>query len=77
MHINDPDIYTEVELLISTPELEIVNYDKSVTSISKEEEAEIFLEVSTSMQDINEVIEMFLEEKDVEVLRKAEIRPKR
>ena len=43
----------------------------------KEEEAEIFLEVSRSMQDINEVIEMFLEEKDVEVLRKAEIRPKR
>ena len=40
MHINDPDIYTEVELLISTPELEIVNYDKSVTSISSRSRSE-------------------------------------
>ena len=39
---NDPDSDTEEESLIPTPEVEILNDDKSVTSISKKEEANMF-----------------------------------
>ena len=42
--INDPDSNTEVESLTSTPEVEIEIYGKSITSIIKEVEAEIFPE---------------------------------
>ena len=52
---NDPDSDTEAESLISTTDVEIVNDDESVTSISKG---------AGFMQDINEVTEMFSEEKD-------------
>ena len=41
---NDTDSNIEAESLISTPEVEIKNYDKSIISISNEEEAEIFSE---------------------------------
>ena len=40
--INDPDGDTEVESIISTPEVEIVNDNKSVKSIRKDQEAEMF-----------------------------------
>ena len=63
---------------MSTPEIEIVNYDKTVTSTRKQEEDGMFVEGAISMQDINEVIYMFPEEKDgEEVLRSAESRPRR
>ena len=68
--INDPDSNTEVESLTSTPEVEISNDDKSVTSICEEKKVEIFPEGAKFMQDIDEVIDMFPEEKDVEVLRR-------
>ena len=57
--------------------MEIVNDDKSDTLTIKEEEAERFPEVPIFIHEINEVIEMFPEEKDNEVLRRAESRTKR
>ena len=42
---NDPDRDRETENLISTTEVEIVNDEKSVTSIIKGEESEMFPEV--------------------------------
>ena len=75
--INDPDSNTEVESLTSTPEVEISNDDKLVTSIIKDEEADMFPEGARFMQDINEAIEIFPENKDDEVLISAENVPKR
>ena len=42
-------------------EVEIENYEKSITSISKKEEAEMFSERARFMQEINELIDMFPE----------------
>ena len=68
---NDPGSDTEAESLISTPEVEIENDDKTITSISKEQEAEMFPLGAIFMQEINEVINIFPEEKYGEVLRSA------
>ena len=75
--INNPDSNKEAEPIISTPKVEIENDDKSIISISEEEEAEIFPEGVKSMQDTSDVIDLFPEKKDSEVLRSAESRPKR
>ena len=59
--------------LLSTPEVEIPNDEKSVTSIIKEEETEMFPEGSISVQDIKEVVEIFPEQKDSGVLKSSEV----
>ena len=69
---NDSDSNIEAEYQISTTEVEIINYDESVTLIREEEEAQIFLEGERLVQNTNEVIYMFPEEKYDEVLRSAE-----
>ena len=74
---NDPDSDTEAESLLPTPEVEIENDDESITQISKEEEAELFLDGARFMQDINEVIKISPEQKNDEVLRSTESIPKR
>ena len=74
---NYPDSYIAAESLISTTEVEIVNDDESVTSISGEEEADMFPEGEIFIQDINDVIGMLPEYKDDEVLSSAKSRTKR
>ena len=54
-----------------------MNDNKSVTSISGEEEVDIFPEGERFIQDINDVIGMIPEYKDDEVLSSAKSRPKR
>ena len=61
---NDHDSDTESESIISTTEVEILNDDKSVTLISKEEGADMFPEGAKFVQDNNDVVEMSPEEKD-------------
>ena len=73
----DPDSDTEKESLISTTEVEIKNDDRSLILTSEEEEAEMFPEGSIFMQEMNEVIDMFPEDRDNEVLRSADSRPRR
>ena len=59
---NETNNNIETEYLISIAELENVNDGESVTSISWEEEAEMFPEGARFMKYINEVIKMFPEE---------------